>query len=272
MNPFTVLNAALSKVPGLKILFGIVALLSILAIAKAWSLDRGWTIVGGIAIVFFAIILLALASLARTSVAKFATPAMALFWFCIILFMVWCCLLTSCVFFRWPISVEAFPLKPQAAQAPRLTLEQSRLIDKSGTETNATMLTSWKNIGGTVAIKPEFRTIIEDELLASPLYIARGQYADIDPTATRLITDRLPDTIRHPWTNLLIYNEVIFEDSNNQMFTQRLVTRPLIVLGHASLSDVRTEERDKLERHFRAAAEKLDLNTKKEKERQKQEI
>jgi hypothetical protein len=224
---------------------------------------------------FFALVLLAVEALARSKSAHMNVAGIVLMWFSSALFIVWTVLLTSCVFFGWPISAEALPLwpkqhslkqhPPEPISPPHLELEQSRLLKNSTTETNSLLLTSWKNVGASAVLQPEFRTIIEAESQGIPLYVASGQFADIFPTATRLITDRLPRSIQYPWTNLLIYSEIIFKDSSDQMFTQQLVTRPLIQRGHTFLSDVRTGEKERLESHFRAAAQKLDKNTAKTK-------
>lgn len=112
LDPFSVFIASLSRVPGLRILFGVVSVLAILAITRVWSLDRGWTIIGGIAVVFFAFLLLALSKFSALEGSDFRGPAKVLLYFCVFLFMTWCSLLTLCVFFKWPISVQMLPLRP----------------------------------------------------------------------------------------------------------------------------------------------------------------
>src|ERR1700733_4971696 len=74
LSPYKILSESLARVPGLRILFGVVAVLAIIAIARVWSLDRGWTIVGGIAVVVFAIVLLVLAKLSSMQAAAFRLP------------------------------------------------------------------------------------------------------------------------------------------------------------------------------------------------------
>ncbi|MBL9182526.1 MAG: TIR domain-containing protein [Verrucomicrobiaceae bacterium] len=112
LTPFKVLTAALSHVPGLRILFGVVGVLAILAIARVWSLDRGWTIVGACAVVLLSFVLLVLAKFSASKTSEFRGPAKVLMWFCVLLFMVWCALLTGCVFFKWPVPVSMLPLSP----------------------------------------------------------------------------------------------------------------------------------------------------------------
>ena len=103
---------ALSRVPGLKILFGVLAVLAIVATAQAWSLDHGWTFVGGGIVVVFAFVLLTLAKFSASKRSEFSGPAKVLMWFCVVLFMVWCGLLTTCVFGGWPVPVSRLPLSP----------------------------------------------------------------------------------------------------------------------------------------------------------------
>jgi hypothetical protein len=109
---FRVLKDSLARVPGLKYLFGVGAILSILAIARVWSLDRGWTIIGAIAVIAFTVILLVLARLSTSKAVGFAQPAKVLMWFCVALFVVWASLLTTCVFFKWPVRVQDLPVSP----------------------------------------------------------------------------------------------------------------------------------------------------------------
>src|SRR5690349_18472815 len=104
-SPFSILKTALSRVPGLRILFGALAVLAILAIARTWSLDRGWTIVGALVIVLLSFVLLLLAKLGQRGADAFKAPAQILMWFCVVLFMLWATLLTTCVFWKWPIQV-----------------------------------------------------------------------------------------------------------------------------------------------------------------------
>lgn len=115
LSPFRALKDALSEVPGLKILFGIVAVLAILAIARGWSLDRTWTIVGAILVVLFAFILLVLAKFSSSAKSDFKGPAKTLMWFCVLLFMVWATLLTTVVFAQWPIAVKDLPALGQVS-------------------------------------------------------------------------------------------------------------------------------------------------------------
>lgn len=129
LSPFKVLVEALSHIPGLRVLFGVVAVLSIIAITRVWSLDRGWTIVGGIAVVFFAFVLLVLAKFSTSKASIFRKPATVLMWFCVILFIVWCGLLTSCVFFNWPVSVKMLPLSPTSAPKTPTIISGNITID-----------------------------------------------------------------------------------------------------------------------------------------------
>jgi hypothetical protein len=96
----------------LKILFGVVSLLAILAIAQVWKLDRGWTIIGGLVIIVFAFVLLILAGISQRPNPILHRPAIVLIWFSTALFILWCGLLTGCVFFQWPIPVRSLPLLP----------------------------------------------------------------------------------------------------------------------------------------------------------------
>jgi len=106
LSPFKVFTVALSHVPGLKILFGVVAVLAIIAIVKVWSLNQGWTIICGLIVIFFAFVLLILARFSASKTSEFRAPARVLMWFSVVLFIVWGSLLTSCVFFDRPIKVS----------------------------------------------------------------------------------------------------------------------------------------------------------------------
>lgn len=111
-SPFKVLSFALSKVPGLKILFGVVAVAAILAIVRLWALYEVAAIIGGGVVVVFAVVLLLLARLSQASSRTFHIPILMMLWFCVLLFMVWCMLLSTCVFFQWPVRINELSSGP----------------------------------------------------------------------------------------------------------------------------------------------------------------
>src|SRR5688572_9626747 len=80
MSPFRILFTSLGQVPGLRILFGVVAVLAIVAVAREWALDHMSTIIGGVAIVGLAAVLLVIAWLSKAPSGEFRGPARWLMW------------------------------------------------------------------------------------------------------------------------------------------------------------------------------------------------
>lgn len=84
--------------------------MAIAAMVKAWSIDRGWTIVAGIVFIFFAYLLFVLARTAVLRKGETRLATLVMIWFCCLLFMAWSILLTTCVFWDKPRPLEDLPL------------------------------------------------------------------------------------------------------------------------------------------------------------------
>lgn len=111
VTPWAVLTAALRRVPALKYVLGVAALAAVIAIARAWQLDPRIAVWGSVVVLALAVVVLVFAKISTLSSRLFHGPAIVLMWFCLLLFMIVCSLLVSCVFFRQPVDLQ-FWVKP----------------------------------------------------------------------------------------------------------------------------------------------------------------
>lgn len=128
-TPSSIFFASMKNVPGkLRVLYAVAAVASIVAMAHVWGIDRGWSILAALIIVFVAVILTVLQATSRRLQQNLVGPALVLAWSVVVLFTIWCVLLTGCVFFSWPKPVSFLPLSP-VPQPKKSALIQSLETD-----------------------------------------------------------------------------------------------------------------------------------------------
>jgi len=103
-----IIKEAIKQVPSLKYAFGVLALVSIVAIASSMKLDYRVTVFGVIFVIIMAAVVLLFSRLSQLAAGHFKAPAIILLWFSLLVSIVVPSLLVSSVFFKAPLDLSQY--------------------------------------------------------------------------------------------------------------------------------------------------------------------
>lgn len=128
-----IIREAIKSVPSLKYAFGVLAIVSIVAIISATQLDYRIALFGAIFVLLMSVIVLLFSRLSSLEGGHFKIPAIFFLWFSLTITIVLSCLLISSIFFKQPLDLSFYLTE-------EITTEQVRNdIDESIKDENTTI-------------------------------------------------------------------------------------------------------------------------------------
>jgi len=108
-----IIRDAIKQIPSLKYAFGVLALVSIVAIVSSMKVDYRITVFGVIFVIIMAAVVLLFSRLNQLAAGHFKLPAIILLWFSLLVSIVVPSLLISSVFFKSPLDLSQVLTEPE---------------------------------------------------------------------------------------------------------------------------------------------------------------
>lgn len=104
INPYKIINDAIKQLPSLKYALGVLAIVSVIAIALSFGIDNRVAIIGSLLVIFLMVLLLIFSRLVSGAKKEFYLPAVILLWFVLIASIITMSLMITSVFWGTPIN------------------------------------------------------------------------------------------------------------------------------------------------------------------------
>lgn len=103
-----IIKDAIKQIPSLKYAFGVLGLVSIVALVSSYSIDHRITVYGVIFLLIMSAIILLFSKLSSLSANYFKVPAIFFLWFSVLLTIILPTLLVSSIFFKKPLDLSFY--------------------------------------------------------------------------------------------------------------------------------------------------------------------
>lgn len=125
-----IIRDAIKDIPSLKYAFGVLALVSIIAIVSTLKLDYRITVFGVVFIILMSSVILLFSNLSKLAGGHFKLPAISLLWFSLVVAIVLPSLLISSIFFKKPLDLS-FYLTQGTSITPHTSIDDSEELTQA---------------------------------------------------------------------------------------------------------------------------------------------